>query len=122
MLSISRTLQTLMLLMAFAVMTQRVLTPFLVPPLILHADGTLEICSWQGSSQRLVFNQQGERVDSLQPDFSCPQCTSAPATHQVDTGLAQGPAAGFIIRTQGVEDASLSAYLHPPSRAPPQPA
>jgi len=119
MLKTRRTFNTLMLLMALAVITQRVLTPFIVPPLLVHADGTLEICSWQGSSERLVFNSQGERLKSLQPNHPCPECTTPPAiSHQADLFLPEPPQQALLQAT--ARSASQPGdYLRPPTRAPP---
>jgi len=119
MLRMSRTLQTLMLLMALAVITQRVLTPFVVPPLLVHADGTLEICSWQGGSQRLLLNSQGERIESLQPDFTCPDCASSPALSQDSFKLVQDEPHCEGTPTTTASAVQPTDYLHPPSRAPP---
>jgi len=111
-----------MLLMALAVITQRVLTPFIVPPLLVHADGTLEICSWQGSSERLVFNSQGERLESLQPHHPCPECTTSPViSQQTELFLSQSPRLPLL--EAAVSPASDPAsYLRPPTRAPPSQA
>ncbi|WP_404418605.1 hypothetical protein [Marinospirillum sp.] len=119
MLRTRRTFNTLMLLMALAVITQRVLTPFIVPPLLVHADGTLEICSWQGSSERLVFNNQGERLKSLQPNHPCPECTTSPAlSQQADLFLPESPQQA--VSQARVRSASKPGdHLRPPPRAPP---
>ncbi|WP_162299654.1 hypothetical protein [Marinospirillum perlucidum] len=116
----ARTFNSLMLVMAFLVITQRVLTPFVVPPLLVHADGTLEICSWQGSSERLVFNSEGERVESQRPLSQCPACALSPAitatafpAHQT-AGLVEPslipPSPGFYPPAE---------TRQPPARAPP---
>lgn len=70
---------TLMFLMAVFVITQRVLTPFLVPPLIAHEDGTLELCSWHGSHQRVLLSADGVGVEKLASEGHCPACTASAA-------------------------------------------
>lgn len=113
------TFNTLMLLMALAVITQRVLTPFIVPPLLVHADGTLEICSWQGSSERLLFNSQGERLESLQPHHPCPECANAPAINpQADLLTSELPLACLLVAGTYPPPNPTTGLL-PPARAPP---
>ncbi|SFX11301.1 DUF2946 family protein [Marinospirillum alkaliphilum] len=69
-------LNTLLLLLAFGVISQRVLLPFTMPPLVVHENGYVEICSWQSAgSQKLLFDADGNPVDSAQPVGHCPACS-----------------------------------------------
>ena len=122
MLKTRRIFNTLMLLMALAVITQRVLTPFMVPPLLVHADGTIEICSWQGGSERLVFNSEGERLESLQPHHPCPECTSSPVISQQTIPFPSGSPNSPLPLAWVSPASDSTSHLRPPARAPPSQA
>lgn len=74
---------TLMLLLALLVISQRVLTPFVVAPIQVHANGYIEICSWHGGLEKRFLETDGELSESLQPLSYCPAClpTMAIASH-----------------------------------------
>lgn|SRR5690554_2902408 len=114
-------LNTLLLLLALLAITQRVLTPFSIPALVIHPDGYIQICSWQSGFQPLLLNAEGERQESLQPTGHCPACTVTPA-------LPETAALAFLARLPVIFSPSLDVTtdprrhnprLQPPSRAPP---
>ncbi len=104
-------------------MVNRVLTPFSVPPLVVHANGYIEICSWQGGISRLLLDADGKRIESEQPFSHCPQCVAGMATnlperpHLVEQALAVQSAMMPLGSTPFPHPAY--AVLPPPSRAPP---
>lgn len=119
---LSRNLNSWLLLLALAVMVNRVLTPFSVPPLVVHADGYIEVCSWQGVTERLLLNAAGEQVESLQPASHCPQCVaSAALTLAVLTfnNLNPLPARFNSLPFNATAKQAVFVSRPPPSRAPP---
>ncbi|GLR64306.1 hypothetical protein [Marinospirillum insulare] len=71
---------TLMLLLALLVITQRVITPFLVAPIQVHANGYIEVCAWHGGFEKRLIATDTELSESLQPFNYCPACLPALAT------------------------------------------
>ncbi|SFB85332.1 hypothetical protein SAMN05660443_0544 [Marinospirillum celere] len=83
---------TLFVLLMLAVISGRVLFPFNQPPLQVHADGSLEICSWQGSGERLFFSPDGEPLESKTGPSLCPACIlSTPVTGPSSLNLSLTP-------------------------------
>lgn len=114
-------INTLLLLLALLATTQRVLTPFSIPPILVHPSGYIQICTWQGGFQPLLIDAQGERQESLRPSGHCPACSVTPALPETDL-LAF--LTDLKVRTQRLPAATLPAIqynplLLPPSRAPP---
>ena len=112
---------TLMLLMTLAVIMQRVLTPLVTPPLIVHADGTLEICSWHGGiSQPLLISLDGERLDAPSSPSPCPACTASAAVTlatELDAPLPASNLQPLLLVSSALP--FFSAEGLPPVRAPP---
>ncbi|MDR9468166.1 DUF2946 family protein [Marinospirillum sp.] len=118
---LNRNLNTWLLLLALAVMVSRVLTPFSVPALVVHESGYIEICSWQGGTDRVLLDAEGNQVESEQPLSHCPECTSASAvtlpSFPILTDLPPPPP--NLLNAYFFKDISVFAALPPPSRAPP---
>ncbi|HKM15383.1 MAG TPA: hypothetical protein VJY63_05610 [Marinospirillum sp.] len=119
---LNRNLNTWLLLLALAVMVSRVLTPFSVPPIVVHDNGFIEVCSTQGGFERILLDAEGNQVESKQPLSHCPQCAAGTVI-----GLPERP---FIVEQHlTVHQPSLSTItllthspytaLPPPTRAPP---
>ncbi|WP_416885903.1 hypothetical protein [Marinospirillum sp.] len=120
-LQLNRQLNTLLLLLALGMISHRVLLPFSLPPLVVHADGRIEICAWHGAGQRLVIstNEQGETQTALS-GTTCPACLSQPLLH-FDLASPLEPRLAALAPTQALSRLVLSIppYQHPFSRAPP---
>ena len=119
---LNRNLNTWLLLLALTVMVSRVLMPFSVPPIVVHDNGFIEICSTQGGFERILLDAEGNQVESKQPLSHCPQCTACTAI-----GLPERP---FIVEQHlTFHQPSLNTLtffthtsynaLPPPTRAPP---
>ena len=121
---LNRNLNTWLLLFALAVMVNRVLTPFSVPPLVVHEDGYIEICSWHGGTSRVLLDAEGNQVESEQPFSHCPECTSPTAACQPDLDLASNlpPAIHPLSDFQDDQQLAVFTTRPPPSRAPPSPS
>jgi len=118
---LNRNLNTWLLLLALAVMVNRVLTPFSVPALVVHEDGFIEICAWQGGTSRVLLDADGNPIESEQPFSHCPECTSPTAATPPDLQLAADlPPLGQLLLT-GYDFSDLSVFisLPPYSRGPP---
>jgi hypothetical protein len=119
----NRNLNTWLLLFALAVMVNRVLTPFSVPPLVVHDNGYIEICSWHGGISRVLLDADGNPVESEQAFSHCPQCVAGTATslperpHLAEQSLAVQSAITLLDINPFPHPAY--AVLPPPSRAPP---
>lgn len=70
---------SLMLLLALLVVSQRILTPFVVAPIQIHANGYIEVCTWHGGFEQRLIETNGELSESLQPFSYCPACVPAVA-------------------------------------------
>lgn len=119
---LSRNLNSWLLLLALAIMVNRVLTPFSVPPLVVHADGYIEVCSWQGVSERILLNADGEQVESQQPASHCPQCVAATAVALPELAFIAPniiPARLNALPLKLTGKQPVFVTLPPPSRAPP---
>ncbi|NLW05852.1 MAG: hypothetical protein GX029_11620 [Pseudomonadaceae bacterium] len=119
---LSRNLNAWLLLLALAVMVNRVLTPFSVPPLLVHADGYIEVCSWQGVTQRILINAAGEQLESQQPASHCPQCVATAAlTLPTLSFFAPNsiPARFNALPANAIAKQAIFVSRPPPSRAPP---
>ncbi len=119
---LSRNLNSWLLLLALAVMVNRVLTPFSVPPLVVHADGYIEVCSWQGVTQRVLLNAEGEQLESQQPASHCPQCVAASAVTLPELTFvtpAITPARFNALPLKTTRVAAVFVSRPPPTRAPP---
>ena len=119
---LSRNLNTWLLLLALAIMVNRVLTPFSVPPLVVHADGYIEVCSWQGVPQRILINANGEQIESQQPASHCPQCVASASVTLPDlTFLTPNiiPARFNALAVEHINQQPVFNTRPPPSRAPP---
>lgn len=119
---LSRNLNTWLLLLALAIMVNRVLTPFSVPPIVVHADGYIEVCSWQGVPQRILINADGEQVESQQPSSHCPQCVATSAVTLPEIPFITPPvypARSNALPFKFTNTQPIFVSLPPPSRAPP---
>ncbi len=119
---LSRNLNTWLLLLALAIMVNRVLTPFSVPPLVVHADGYIEVCSWQGTPQRILINADGEQIESQQPASPCPQCVASAAVALPDLAFLTPniiPAQFNALAVEHLHQQQVFNTRPPPSRAPP---
>jgi len=119
---LSRNLNSWLLLLALAVMVNRVLTPFSVPPLLVHADGYIEVCSWQGAAKRILLNAEGEQIESQQPASHCPQCVASAAITLPKTTFnapAILPARFNALPPDSTIKQTVYVSRPPPSRAPP---
>lgn len=119
---LSRNLNSWLLLLALAVMVNRVLTPFSVPPLVVHADGYIEVCSWQGVTERLLLNAAGEQIESQQPASHCPQCTTVSPLALPELAFIAPALLPARINAQPLKATRVQAVFvsrPPPSRAPP---
>ncbi|GLR63337.1 hypothetical protein [Marinospirillum insulare] len=120
--NLGRNLNSWLLLLALAVMVNRVLTPFSVPPLVVHADGYIEVCSWQGVTERILLNANGEQVESQQPTSHCPQCVAASAVTLPELTFvtpAITPARLNALPFNTTAKQAVFVSRPPPSRAPP---
>lgn len=118
----SRNLNTWLLLLALAVMVSRVLAPFSVPPVVVHENGYIEICSWHGGTSRVLLDADGNQIESEQPFSHCPQCVAGtpldlPATPWLSKGVL--PLYPKLFEQDKSTSYTLYAALPPPSRAPP---
>lgn len=118
---LNRNLNTWLLVFALAVMVNRVLTPFSVPALVVHEDGFIEICAWQGGTSRVLLDADGNSIESEQPFSHCPECTSSSTTCLPVTGLAVSfpPASDQLHELQVNHHLAVFITRPPPSRAPP---
>lgn len=112
---------TLMLLLAFLVVTQRLVTPFVVAPIQVHANGYIEICTWHGGFEKRLIETDGELSQSLQPFSYCPACVPAVAISSHDDFIYLAdlpPQASFfaVILNQQTQHPNL---LNASPRAPP---
>lgn len=114
-------LNTLLLLLALLATTQRVLTPFSIPALVVHPNGYIQICSWQSGFQTLLINAEGERQESLQPSGHCPACSVTPALPETRPLVFLADLAANTLTSPSVivPAATYNPLLLPPSRAPP---
>ncbi|WP_114417689.1 hypothetical protein [Marinospirillum perlucidum] len=119
--TLNRNLNTWLLLLAITVMVNRLLTPFLVPPLVVHDNGYIEVCSWQGGSERLLLDSNGQQIESEQPFSHCPDCASGTAllAQNVAAGLQELPPARNPVLVIGSLAPLSPTHLLPPTRAPP---
>lgn len=119
---LNRNLNTWLLLLALAVMVNRVLTPFSVPALVVHEDGYIEICSWHGGTSRVLLDAEGNQIESEQPFSYCPECTSPTAATPPDLHLTTDlpPLRQPLLTGYGFSDLSIFTSLPPYSRGPPQ--
>jgi hypothetical protein len=118
---LSRNLNTWLLLLALAVVVSRVLTPFSVPAVVVHDNGYIEVCSWQGGTSRVLLDSEGKQVESKQPLSHCPECTSATAVAlpSFPTLPELPPVPAHLLNDYLFKDLSVFSALPPPSRAPP---
>ncbi|MBE0508272.1 MAG: hypothetical protein IBX50_16405 [Marinospirillum sp.] len=119
---LNRNLNTWLLLFALAVMVSRVLTPFSVPPLVVHDNGFIEVCSWQGGISRVLIDADGNQVESEQPPSHCPQCAASAATVAPELPLISEqalPSRNLALTLQLQNTHPLFVALPPPGRAPP---
>lgn len=119
---LNRNLNTWLLLFALAVMVNRVLTPFSVPPLVVHDNGYIEICSWHGGISRVLLDAEGNPIESEQPFSHCPQCVASAATVAPDLPLISElvlPSRNLALALQLQNTHPLFVTLPPPGRAPP---
>jgi len=112
---------TLMLLLALLVVTQRVITPFVVTPIQVHANGYVEICSWHGGFEKRFIETDGQLNESLQPFNYCPACLPAftLTSCAIFAYLSSLPAQTLLftsILNQQIQHPNL---LSPSPRAPP---
>lgn len=112
---------TLMLLLALQVISQRLVTPFLVAPIQVHANGYIEVCSWHGGFEKRLIATDGELSESLQPFNYCPACLPAVALSSVTdlaylSDLPAQPLLFTVITNQQTQHPNL---LNPSPRAPP---
>jgi hypothetical protein len=114
-------LNTLLLLLALLATTQRVLTPFSIPPLVVHPSGYIQICSWQSGFQPLLIDAQGERQESLQPQGHCPACAVAAALPETSplAFLANLPVTTTATPYKNTPLQHNHLLFGPPVRAPP---
>lgn len=117
-------LNTLLLLLALAVVSQRVLLPFTVPPLVVHENGYVEICSWQsGGNQKLLFDAEGYPVDSAQPTGHCPACSfGSPLPVAGMAVVIPRLVTSLLLLRPTQPGAPVFTSLPPAPRAPPKPA
>lgn len=118
----SRTLNTGLLLLALAVMMQRIVTPFMVPVLVVHENGYIEICSWHGGSERILLDADGQPISSEQPFSYCPECASPSGLLLAITPALTEPfwlALGSVLLPSAAHPPMAYLALPPPSRAPP---
>lgn len=119
---LNRNLNTWLLLFALAVMVSRVLTPYSVPPLVVHDNGYIEICSWQGGFERVLLDADGNQVESEQPFSHCPQCVASAVVVAPELPLISEqalPAHNPAARPEHQNTEPLFVALPPPGRAPP---
>ncbi|HKM14460.1 MAG TPA: hypothetical protein VJY63_00850 [Marinospirillum sp.] len=112
---------TLMLLLALLVITQRLVAPFLVPPIQVHANGYIEICAWHGGFEKRLIAMNDELSESLQPLNYCPACLPAVALSSMTdlaylSDLPAQPLLFTVITNQQTQHPNL---LSPSTRAPP---
>lgn len=120
-LQLNRQLNTLLLLLALGMISHRVLLPFSQPPLVVHQDGRIEICSWHGAGQRLLLSPTD--AGPLQVELSgttCPACLSQPLVHlnlpSLQVQIEQTP---LLPQLTSRVDIEPPAFQRPLLRAPP---
>ncbi len=109
------------LLLVLMAVSFRSLVPFVSPPLLVHPDGYVEVCSWDGGFERLLLNSAGERVESRQPLVQVQDCLPAPLTSLPEVLLraqALDQARSQLLPYRFIAE-QTSAALLPPTRAPP---
>lgn len=118
---LTRTQNTWLLLFALAIMVQRVLLPFSVPPVIVHENGYIEICATDGSFQRILLDAEGNQVESQQPPAFCPKLLSGnlPLPSAQPFTAEDLPVALLKAALPETFIPTLHTALRPPSRAPP---
>ncbi|WP_027849752.1 hypothetical protein [Marinospirillum minutulum] len=112
---------TLMLLLALLVISQRLVTPFLVAPIQVHANGYIEVCSWHGGFEKRLIATDGELSESLQPLNYCPACLPAIALSSVTdlAYLSDLPAQLLLFTVITNQQTQHPNLLNPSPRAPP---
>ncbi len=112
---------TLMFLLALLVITQRIITPFVVAPIQIHANGYIEVCSWHGGFEKRLIATDGELSESLQPFNFCPACLTAVALSNVTdlAYLSDLPAQSLLFTAITNPQTQHPNLLSPSPRAPP---
>lgn len=112
---------TLMLLLAFLVVTQRLITPFVVAPIQVHANGYIEVCSWHGGFEKRLIATAGELNESLQPFSYCPACLPAVTLSSITdlAYLSDLPAQHLFFTAITNQQTQHPNLLSPSPRAPP---
>lgn len=94
--------------------------PITVPPIVVHANGYIEICS-NGGFTRIVLDSQGQEVASQQEPSYCPVCLAGPEPQLVDCASIErvnftAPEAAYpCVASWHLKPQTLL----PPTRAPP---